>query len=225
MTRIKICGIRRSEDVRILNSMLPEYAGFVFAVSRRRVGVKEAEYLCDELLPEIKRVGVFVNEEPEKILDIADICRLDAIQLHGDESPAYVINIRAMAMEEKMRGIKLRPFKIGDDGLEVWKAVRIRDENSINAIEGYLADAYVLDSFNEDSYGGTGKGFDLKFIADYSKQRKFILAGGLTPKNVARVIKDTEPFAVDVSSGVEGEDGFKDEKKIKTFIERVRAVC
>jgi phosphoribosylanthranilate isomerase len=208
MTRIKICGIRRKEDIDILNRLFPDFAGFVFAPGKRQVSAEKARELSERLHHRIKKVGVFVNEQQENLMEIAYMCGLDAVQLHGDESPEYTADI-------------LRYSKKDGIGFEVWKAIRIRDENSIKQIGEYSADAYLLDAFSKESYGGTGKGYDLKLVAGVSGRGRIILAGGLTPENVIDAIGKVRPFAVDTSSGVE-KDGFKDEFKIKAFIKAVR---
>lgn len=201
MTKIKICGIRREADVEILNKFLPDYAGFVFARSKRQVSIETVKLLAGLLDRRIKKVGIFVNETIESVLEKSIECKLDAIQLHGDETPDYV-------SELKQRGI------------EIWKAIRVKNDHSLIATRDYNADKYVLDCWQKESYGGTGMAFDWNIAAEAERHYDIILAGGLDSMNVGSAINTVRPFAVDVSSGVET-DGWKDERKIKDFIDAV----
>lgn len=204
MIKLKICGLRREEDVLYVNKHLPDYIGFVFAESRRRVEPELVENLGELLHPKIKRVGVFVNEEMDKVSQIAELCKLNVVQLHGDESSQYF---------EKLKN-RL-------SGIEVWKAIRVKDENSIKCMLAYKADAFVLDAYVDGSYGGAGRTFDWNLAMEAKKNGNVILAGGLNLKNIKEALGIVHPFAVDISSGVET-DGFKDEGKIKDFIYSVR---
>lgn len=196
---IKICGIRRDEDIEIINKYKPEYIGFIFAPTRRYVSPERAAELSAKLNGDTKTVGVFVNEAPEKVREIAMTADLDVIQLHGDEDEEY---IRSLGVN-----------------CEIWKAVRIKDGDDIPDIEG--ADKILLDKYTPKEYGGTGESFDWSNIGDTKTNKPLILAGGLNKENVAEGIRIFKPVCVDVSSAVET-DGAKDEKKIKEFIEKVR---
>lgn len=202
MVKIKICGIRRKEDIDIVNKYMPDYVGFVFANSKRKVTVSHAECLSLRLQGNIKKVGVFVNEDYETVKSIADTVKLDILQFHGCEDNDYINSFKAY---------------------EVWKAFSLSSEEDIELIKKCSADAFLIDSKDGNKVGGTGKVFDwniLKNIKGYIG-KPIIAAGGLNEKNVARCIKELNPFGVDVSSGVETE-GFKDEGKIKNFIMKVR---
>ncbi|MDQ2086795.1 phosphoribosylanthranilate isomerase [Herbivorax sp. ANBcel31] len=207
MTKVKICGLRREEDVEYVNRYLPEYIGFIFAKSRRRISIEFAGKLKKSLLPDIKTVGVFVNEDLLKVSETAYDLELDCIQLHGDETYEYVENLKKKLKEKKE--------------IEVWKAIRVKDGDSIKKMSCYNVDAFVLDAYIEGIYGGVGKTFDWEIAKQAKKIGKIILAGGLNTGNISEAIKEVKPFAVDVSSGVET-NKYKDEKKIKDFIESVK---
>lgn len=209
MTKVKICGLKRDEDIRYVNKYLPDYIGFVFAESKRRVTVEQAARLRSELDPRVKAVGIFVNEDMENVVETAAKCRLDCIQLHGDEDGQYV---------EKLKEL----LKFQRD-VEIWKAIRVKDEKSLVVLDEYEVDAFVLDTFVEGAYGGVGKVFDWKLAKLAKAFGKIIVAGGLSVENVSDAVELVMPFGVDVSSNVET-DGVKDEVKIKCFIEKVRGL-
>ncbi len=208
MTRIKICGLKRVEDILYVNRYLPHYIGFVFAESKRRVSAEQVRVLKQKLDPRIKTVGVFVNEAIDKIVEIVDECGLNCIQIHGDETPQYVNNLRE----------RLDPHLA--EGVEIWKAIRIKDESSLNLLNSYKVDAFVLDTFVEGAYGGAGKVFDWKLASLAESYGRIFIAGGMSPENVADAVKSIKPYGVDVSSGVETE-GFKDGFKIRQFVDEV----
>lgn len=204
MIKVKICGLRREIDIEYVNRYRPDYIGFVFAQSKRRVEPKEAKRISEFLDCRIKKAGIFVNEKLENIIKTVGICGLDVVQIHGDETTEFINKLK----EEK-------------NGVEVWKAVRVKDEESIKILETYHADAFLLDAYVEGSYGGAGKAFDWNLASLAKKYGKIILAGGLNLSNITEAIRIVQPFAVDISSGVETE-GFKDEEKIKNFVYSVR---
>ncbi|AHM57875.1 N-(5'-phosphoribosyl)anthranilate isomerase TrpF (plasmid) [Peptoclostridium acidaminophilum DSM 3953] len=193
MTMVKICGLTRGVDIEYANMLMPEYVGFVFASSKRQLAPEDAAVLIQRLKPEIKKVGVFVDEDIDVVLDTARICGLDVLQLHGNETPEYCRSI---------------------EGYEVWKAFRVEGERSIEEIGEYEVDGVLLDSFESGQHGGTGRTFDWNLAATVAKEHFTILAGGLSPENVKSAIEIVRPAAVDVSSGVET-DGMKDYLKIK----------
>lgn len=200
--KVKICGITREEDIGHINRYLPDYIGFVFAESRRRITREQACSLSGLLDAGVKKVGVFVNEDPGKVREITEMCKLDVIQLHGEETAEYANGIKGL-------------------NVEVWKAVRVKGIESIFRLKDYDVDAFVLDTFASGSYGGTGTVFDWNIAAKASEYGRIVLAGGLGPENVAAALNAAKPFAVDVSSGVETR-GFKDGDKIKEFIRTAR---
>lgn len=223
MVKIKICGIKREEDVRLINMYLPDYAGFVFAESRRRVTIKQALNLCRRLDKRIRRVGVFVNEPEDVIIEAVKDLSLDVVQLSGDENPDYV-----RSLDERIK--KTRSWEKGsvEKRIEIWKAIRVVDKSSLDKMRIYDVDKYLLDSYTKGSFGGSGTTFNWDLIKEELKIlnscKNIIIAGGLNSENVKEAIKILNPYGVDVSSGVET-GGVKDEGKIRDFINCVRGVC
>lgn len=205
MTKIKICGITQSTEIEYLNRYMPNYAGFVFAESKRRVTSEKAAILSACLAQEIKKVGVFVDMEPACAAIIAAQVGLNVLQLHGSEDEEYIGLLRPM----------LKP------GTEIWKAVRVAPGFMDHDFPVTGADRVLLDSYLPGSPGGTGKAFDWTLASRFDSSLPIVLAGGLNPDNVRQAIEQVRPFAVDASSGIEG-NGIKDEYKLKAFIEAVR---
>ena len=145
-------------------------------------------------------MGVFVNETADRINRIADRCGLDAVQLHGDESPAFCKRIKH----------------------RVIKAVRVKDASSLKEMSRYSVDAFLLDTYQKGLWGGTGQAFDWKLATRAKKYGPVILAGGLNARNVKEAIRKVRPYGLDVSSGVEQSPGKKDPKKVKAFLNAVR---
>jgi len=201
MTKIKVCGLRRMEDVAFVNALKPDYVGFVFAESKRRVTAEEAAKMAAALDPVIRKVGVFVDEDPAVVRCIANEVPLDILQFHGNESLDYV---RSFADKE------------------TWKALSVAGKEDLEQMAQYPQMTILLDAKVSGIAGGTGVPFDWDLLSgpDLDRER-LVLAGGLNPDNVLAAIEQVHPFAVDVSSGVETE-GFKDFLKIKAFIKNVR---
>ncbi len=191
--RYKICGIRRAEDIAALNMYPPDYAGFIFAKSPRQVTPEQAAKLTAALDKAITPVGVFVNADNSEILRIAEECGLKVIQLHGDESAGDA-----------------RFFK--ERGYDVWKAVHVGKDGWENYRE-IPADKYLFDTYKQGLYGGTGEPFDRKLLAGVERE-SLIIAGGLNPDNI-RLACEYGAWMLDINSGAEGADGFKDADKIK----------
>ncbi|MDR2156809.1 MAG: phosphoribosylanthranilate isomerase [Clostridiales Family XIII bacterium] len=191
--KVKICGIRREADVSFVNACLPDYVGFVFAESARRVTAKEAARLKSLLDPRIQSVGVFVREAPENIVALCEAGIISSVQLHGDES------------EEEVAALKRRI------PVPLIKAISL----SRDAVRDTVADFLLLDS----ARAGSGTLFNWDLIGQIP--RPFFLAGGLTPDNAAEAAGKVRPYALDVSSGVET-GGVKDLRKIQDFLEAVR---
>jgi len=209
MTKIKICGITRFEDVDYVNKLLPDYIGFVFAPSKRQVHINQAKKLIASLDKNIKTVGVFVNEDCEKVKYIAKILKLDVLQFHANEDNIYIENFK---------------------GLNIWKTISIsvadknnvmEDQKKINTINNYPINAILMDSYIKGISGGSGKGFDWSIIKNLVIGKPIVLAGGLNPENITQAVKLINPYCVDVSSGIET-NGIKDFEKIKKFINKVR---
>lgn len=187
------------KDIQLANLHQPDYVGFVFADSKRRITPYLARELVRLLSPSIRKVGVFVNEQIDTVNETSDLCGLDIVQLHGDETPYYCTLVKRA----------------------VWKAIRIKDEDSFQEAVEYPVDGILLDTYSKKEYGGTGKAFDWNLAAKTDHHQKIILAGGLSSKNVNNAINVIRPYCVDVSSSVET-DGVKDGTKIKEFIDKVR---
>ncbi|ERM92869.1 phosphoribosylanthranilate isomerase [Caldanaerobacter subterraneus] len=202
MVKVKICGLRRLEDIYYANQLQPDFIGFVFSESKRRVDLKEALEFVKRLKEGIKKVGVFVNEPIEKVMEIAEKLKLDVLQFHGDETQEYIDNFK---------------------NFTVWKAIRIRSKLDLKKTGEFKVDAFLFDSFSEKGYGGTGEVFDWNILKAYKREIPVVLSGGLKEENVEEAIKLVRPYAVDVSSGVEV-GGYKDFNKMKSFIEKVRGV-
>ena len=197
MTRVKMCGMRRLEDIAAANSLMPEYIGFVFApASRRYVSPEEAAALKQALIPSVRAVGVFVNEQFETAARLLAEGIIDIAQRHGSEDEEYISRLRAVS------------------GKPVIRAFRVKGEADLRAAEASAADMILL-----DAGAGDGKTFDWSLLSSVS--RPYFLAGGLTPENAAEAVKRFHPFAVDVSSGIET-DSFKDSEKMRAFLRAVR---
>ncbi len=202
MVKVKICGMRRSEDIESANRLRPDYIGFVFAESRRQISASLAASLRQQLAPGILAVGVFVNENPDQIAALCDNGIIDLVQLHGDEDEAYLTQL------------KKRIHK------PVIKAVRVKSVADVLSAADSACDYLLLDSYSKSMYGGSGQEFDLRLIPELKKP--FFLAGGVNPENVRDKIAACSPYAIDASSGVEGEDGYKSYDKMKRLIDEVR---
>lgn len=202
--KIKFCGIRREEDIDYLNQYSPDYAGFIFADSKRYVEPQQAKKLIESLDKKIKTVGVFVNENVYKLVDIVKETNIDIIQLHGDETLYYVEIIKQLLNNE------------------VWKAVRVKSKEDILNADKSEADILLLDSFSETQYGGTGKIANWDAIKNTSINHKYMLAGGLNSDNILEAIQKTKPFGVDISGGIEL-DGVKNLDKIKNIMNILRS--
>jgi len=203
MTKVKICGLSRPIDIDMVNTVLPDYIGFVFAKSRRQVTEVMAKELKERLLPQIQAVGVFVNEELEKIMHLCKDGIIDLIQLHGDEDENYIRELR--------KGVK-NP---------IIKAVRVRNTKDIEEAAKLTCDYLLLDTYKEGLYGGSGEIFDWSVIT--KTEKPFFLAGGIHTENILQAISQANPYCIDVSSGVET-DGIKDRNKIIDIITKVRSV-
>ncbi|MDR0508853.1 MAG: phosphoribosylanthranilate isomerase [Candidatus Methanoplasma sp.] len=198
MSKVKICGLSREEDIEAVNAVMPDYAGFVFAESRRRIDETAAAMLKDGLDSRIEAVGVFVNEDIEKIVRLYRKETIDVVQLHGDEDAEYIRRLRNSC------------------SCRIIKSVAVGDTLP------YLPkspDYLLFDTLSEER-GGTGKTFDWHMLKCHGRQPYF-LAGGLNAANVRDAIRTLSPYCVDVSGGVETH-GLKDAAKIEEFVNIVR---
>ena len=197
MTQIKLCGLRRPGDIEAANRLKPEYIGFVFArKSKRYVDPETALSLKKSLSPDIKAVGVFVNEEVSVVADLLNRGIIDVAQLHGSESEEYISELKKAT------------------GKPVIRAFKVATSEDVAAAVGSSADHILL-----DAGAGDGVTFDWSIVKNVD--RPFFLAGGLNPLNVVDAVEAVHPFAVDVSSGIET-DGFKDTDKMAAFVSAVR---
>jgi phosphoribosylanthranilate isomerase len=201
--RVKICGITSAADAHRAVEYGADALGFVFHPdSPRRVSVAMARQIVASLPPFVTAVGVFVNETIDRVRQIRTEAGLDLVQLHGDESPETVSAL----------------------GPSVIKAIRIQGIESFARLVEYAPRAFLLDAHSDAAYGGTGLQFDWD-LAQWVEDIPVILAGGLTPGNVAEAVRRVHPFGVDVSSGVEAEPGIKDPQKLKAFISNAKAAA
>lgn len=195
--RVKICGITTLADA--LHAILSgaDALGFVFyRKSPRYISPERAAQIIEKLPPFVSIVGLFVNETSQCIRTVVDQCHLDIVQLHGDETPSECCC----------------------DGVKVVKALRIRDQKDLAGLEDYPVSALLLDAWVDGAYGGTGELGCWDLAAQVAQKIPVILAGGLTPDNVAMAIETVDPYAVDVSSGVELSPGHKDPQRVRSFI-------
>ena len=197
MVKIKFCGIKRIEDIDICNELKPDYIGFVFFdKSKRFIKPIDAKALKEKLNKNILAVGVFVNEAIDNIVEIVNEGIIDLVQLHGDEDDEYIRHLK-----EKTKAPIIKAFKI-------------LSKNDIIEANESIADYVLL-----DSGAGTGMTFDWELIKGI--ERDYFLAGGLGISNVAEAVEKLNPFAVDVSSGIET-DGYKNKNKMIEFIKKVK---
>ena len=202
MMWVKICGIKRVEDAIAAVQFGTDAIGFVFAESPRMVAIDEAERISREVGDSVLKVGVFSDSPIDVVKDVARRCRLDLVQFHGSESPEYCEEFGGMAI----------------------KAIRIRDDSIPFGISAYKCFAVLL-----DARPGIDKepcSFDWSLARSLSGKVRLIIAGGLNPLNVAKLIRNVRPFGVDASSGVEISPGVKDKSLMKEFIREAKgALC
>lgn len=204
MIKVKICGLQTMADAAAVNRALPDFAGFIFVQGRKRyIEPGEAERIRRHLMPGIRSIGVFLNAPIEMILSVLAAVNLDGIQLHGEESNAYIRELKA----------RIAGRFPGAEYLII-KAFRVAAREDLIAARKSEADLVLL-----DSGAGTGRTFNWALVRDM--ERPFLLAGGLTPENVAPAIRKVRPYGVDVSSGVET-GGRKDPEKIRHFMINAR---
>ncbi|MDE7293348.1 MAG: phosphoribosylanthranilate isomerase [Oscillospiraceae bacterium] len=203
-TAVKFCGMRRRLDIEYANECRPDYAGFILSDGFRRSIVMGTFYeLVTYLDKDIKRVGVFVNEPIENILNCHYNQELDVIQLHGNENEDYIKTLRK------------------DFSGEIWKAVRAQSPGDIGREQKKSCDKLLIDSYSEDCVGGTGKRINTENVKNANIGKPFFIAGGLDGENIAEIIRETAPYGVDVSSGIETE-GCKDIDKMKKIMSILR---
>lgn len=220
MVKIKICGITCEKEIEYLNTLKPDYIGFVFAKSKRQISKMKAKNLIEKLDDEIKCVGVFKDNSIDEITDILKSVKLDIIQLHGNEGFEFVNKLRKCTYSTP----------------EIWKALSISNETLLtDYISCYLGinKSTLIDNILIDgSNPGSGKTYSLlplkKLLKNYNCKFNFILAGGITPENVLEKIEEITPWGVDVSSGVEEMNDnnirMKSFEKMKKLIQNIREI-
>ena len=203
MIKVKICGITNKEDALYAAGCGADALGFIFyEKSPRYIEPDNAKTIIATLPPFVTTVGVFVNKDFNDIRDITLLTGVTVVQLHGDESPSYCNLVEGKLI----------------------KAIRVKNDSSIEGLKKYDVDTFLLDSFDKNSFGGSGLTFDWKLAEKAKQYGKIILAGGLTPDNVEEAVKKVAPYGVDVNSGVEKKPGIKNKNKVKEFIIRSKAV-
>ena len=198
--RVKICGITTVEDAEAAVRCGANALGFVFyEKSPRSVSSKKAREIIDHLPPFIIRVGVFVNPTQDIVREMIESLGLDRVQLHGEESPGFCQAFGSRAI----------------------KVMRIRNSDSLQLLGNYPVKTFLLDTYTEERYGGTGQTFDWSLAIKAKEYGRIILSGGLTPENISEAIRMVSPYGVDVSSGVEKSPGKKDHMKIEQLMENI----
>jgi phosphoribosylanthranilate isomerase len=202
--KVKICGVTSVADGLLAAGAGADLIGLMFyEKSPRHIALPVAAEIARALPPFVLRVGVFVNPSEETVMEAITQCGLNLLQFHGEEKPEFCTQFGLMSV----------------------KAFRIRDRESLAALPEYPTDAYLLDAFSGQARGGTGEQFNWDLAVEAKQFNKPIfLAGGLTPGNVAAAVQQVQPFAVDVSSGVESAPGKKDAAKVRAFIAAAKSV-
>ncbi|MBZ0165313.1 MAG: phosphoribosylanthranilate isomerase [Candidatus Omnitrophica bacterium] len=198
MMKVKICGITNNEDAQKAMFYGAYAVGFIFhKKSPRYVSPSKARKLIEALPPFIVPVGVFVDLKEKAVRDICQFTRIRTVQFHGEETAVYCK--------------RFADYKI-------IKAFRVNDLFDVTGVKKYKVDAYLFDTYQENQLGGTGKTFNWELLKEQRFDKPVILSGGLTATNVGEGIKAVNPYAVDVSSGVEKSPGIKDPRKIREFM-------
>jgi phosphoribosylanthranilate isomerase len=201
VTKIKICGNTRADDVELAVELGADLLGFIFTRSKRQVRVDEIKAVIAQVPAGVERVGVFIDETPEQIADIAQACGLTAIQVY-----------RPLTEKDRALGLLLLP------------AFRVQAGEDLTAIRLENGDHPLFDTWAPDTIGGTGRAWAWPQARVVARRYPVVVSGGLTPDNVDGAVRELHPWAVDVCSGVEAEPGRKDPAKLRAFFEAVRRV-
>jgi phosphoribosylanthranilate isomerase len=207
MTRVKVCGITSQDDAKLAADAGAWAIGMIFTnESPRRVEVATAAEIGAAMRRRVELVGVFLNAPLDEVVEIADLCSLTAVQLHGEEGPTYCGEVGHRT------------------GCKVIKAARVRDRASVQALRAFRVgvDYHLLDAYAEDAAGGTGKTFSWSRAKERGAGPPLILSGGVTPDNVGEAIAAVRPFAVDSASGTEASPGVKDPAKVTALVRAVQ---
>ena len=207
MTKVKICGITNLEDALLSAKFGADALGFNFyEKSPRYIAPEKAREIIKELPQEILKVGVFVNEDLKKIVRIAETAKLDALQLHGEETPEFVRQLKQKT------------------NLELIKAFRVSPDFAPEDVLKYETDAILLDAYSPKEHGGTGETFDWEIAKKMQEVfPKMYLAGGLSNENIAYAVNWVKPYAVDACSGLEKNKGQKDLRKLEDFLMKIKS--
>lgn len=204
MTLIKVCGLTNLADALTAVEAGADFLGFNFyEKSPRSIQAQDAWEICQELPAAIQKVGIFVDAAEIFVQEVSQLIGLDYLQFHGDETPYYCEQFAT-------------PY---------WKAFRLKDEKSLELMEKYQPDAYLVDAYQPGAWGGTGKVANWDLAVEAKKLGRLVLAGGLNPDNVAEAIAAVEPWCVDVASGVESAPGKKSPEAIEQFIKNARKIA
>jgi phosphoribosylanthranilate isomerase len=203
MVKVKVCGITNPDDARVAADAGADAIGLIFAESPRRISVERAREIAAALPEDVLRVGVFVDAEPGEVLRIAREVGLDYAQLHGDEPPEALAEIRG-------------------GGVGVMKALRVRNAEVLAAVERYEADLILLDAWSAEARGGTGARFDWELAKSLRGRDNIVVSGGLGPENVREAIEYFQPYGVDASSSLEERPGKKSGERVRRFVGAAR---
>lgn len=203
MFRVKICGVTRPRDVRMIVKAGADAIGFQMTMGPRKITPGKARRLVALVPPLVTPVGVFVNEPVSRVKKLIKLCGFRAVQLHGDENRAYCSALP----------------------VPVLKVIRMRNPKSYRPYRGFRVAAFLLDSYNKNIPGGTGQSFKSQWARGArALPAPVLIAGGLTPDNVRQALRSSKAFGVDVSSGVETRPGVKDPRKVSLFVRNARKI-
>ena len=200
MLKIKICGITNLDDALLAADLGANALGFIFATSPRNIDKNTVGQIARKLQPFISRVGVFVNESVKVVNETVLECGLDAVQLHGEETPEYCARILSRV---------IKSFILGKD---ILNSSQLNEE--LAKYEPFVS-AFLFDTYSPQQFGGTGQTFNWDNLKEIQSSKPIIVSGGLTPDNVQDLLKVFKPYAIDISSGVEASPGHKDPEKLK----------
>jgi len=227
--KVKICGITNLADALVAVEAGADALGLMFCeASPRHVSLAQAASLISLVPAPVTFVGVFVNPTPEQVRQAIEECGIDTLQFHGEETPEF---LAALELEECFArrltpGLLHKRFSPSERAIRTIKAFPVRDAASLTKLERYATDLWLLDSHVPGQRGGTGVKFNWDLAAQATRLgRPIVLAGGLTPENVAEAVLKVQPYAVDVSSGVESAPGKKDHQKLRAFIRAAKAAA
>jgi phosphoribosylanthranilate isomerase len=206
MTRVKLCGITTEADAKLAADAGAWAIGMIFTEhSPRQVDVAVAAEIGASMRRRLEVTGVFLNAPLDEVVELADLCSLTMVQLHGDEGPSYCAELGHRT------------------GLKVVKAARVRDKASVQALRAFRVgvDFHLLDAYAETAHGGTGQTFSWDLAKERGAGPPLVLSGGINPDNVAEAIAAVRPFAVDSASGTEASPGVKDPAKVTALMRAV----